>query len=125
MHLFPLSMRSWRLNFRSFLAPDHGPALELCNRPVFFQPNNVPDRVLVGLVVGMILFRTPHGLFQDRMREAALDADNDRLVLLVAHHGALQLPFRHLNSPHFFTSAARFWAATVLMRAISRRTSRT
>src|SRR5438477_4718482 len=92
---------------------------------MLFQPHDVADRVFIGLVVGVIPLRTPHGLFQDRVREAALDSDNDGLVLLVAHHGALQHPLRHLGSPHFDFSAARFCAAMVLTRAMSRRTSRT
>src|SRR6266513_2834565 len=94
MHLFPMRFEA-RLNSDSLLAPDHGPALELRNRAMLFQPHDVADRVFVGLVVGVIPLRTPHGLFQNRVREAALDSDNDGLVLLVAHHGALQHPFRH------------------------------
>src|SRR4051794_34393480 len=95
----PLSYarKSRALNSGPFLAPDHGPALEPRNRPVFFQPHDVADRELILLVVRVILLRAPHGLLQDRVGEAALDADNDGLVLLVAHHGALQHPFRHYD----------------------------
>ena len=44
----------------------------------------------------MILLRQTHGLLQNRMRQAALDLDHDGLVVLVAHHHALQDAFRHL-----------------------------
>src|SRR5205085_10401545 len=96
LFLFPIA-RYARLSSGPLLAPDHGPALEPRDRPVLFQPYDVAHRVLVLLVMGVILLRTPHGLLQDRVREAALDADNDGLVLLVAHHGALQRPLRHLS----------------------------
>src|SRR5205807_7798362 len=59
------------------------------------------------------------------VRETALDADNDGFVLLVAHHGALQHPFRHFTISYFDFSVARFCAAMVLMRAMSRRTIHT
>src|SRR5882724_8547530 len=125
MHLFLFPIAHYaRLNSCPLLAPDHGPALELRNRAVFFQPHDVSDRELVRLIVCVILLRPPHGLLQDRVGEAALDADNDGLVLLIAHHGALQHPLRHSVISYFF-SDARFCAAMVLMRAMSRRTMRT
>src|SRR3954471_2349508 len=101
-----------RLNSCPLLAPDDRPALQLRNRAVFLEPDDVADGELVGFVVGVILLRTPHGLFQDRVREAAFDADNDGLVLLVAHHGALQHPLRHrilLTSPFRPRASARRW----------------
>src|SRR5262249_48555165 len=52
--------------------------------------------VLVALVVGVVLLRAPHRLLHDRMGEAALDAHHHRLVLLVAHHDALERALRHL-----------------------------
>src|SRR5256885_4329266 len=92
----PLSYARYApLNSCPLLAPDHGPALQLRNRAMLFQPHDVADRELVLLVMRVIFLRPPHGLLQDRVREAALDADNDGLVLLVAHHGALQHPLRH------------------------------
>src|SRR5262249_40193177 len=54
------------------------------------------DVILVALVVGVVLLRAPHGLLHDRMGEAAFDAHHHRLVLLVAHHDALERALRHL-----------------------------
>ena len=62
---------------------------------MLLDPHDVADRELVLLVVSVELVGAAHGLLQDRMREAALDADNDRLVLLVADHHALQRSLRH------------------------------
>src|SRR5262249_31824133 len=108
------------------LALDDLPALELGDRPVLLNPHDVAYRVFVGLVVGVILLRPPHGLLQHRMGEAPLDADHHGLVLLVAHHGALQRALRHRRPPYFaFASAVRFCRAIVLSRAMSRRTWRT
>ena len=47
-----LSGRSSRsLNFLLLLAPDHGPALELGNRPALLDPHQIANRVRVGFVV--------------------------------------------------------------------------
>src|SRR6266480_3928145 len=89
-------------SFCPFLAPGHRPALEPRYRPVLLDPHNVADREFVLLVVGVVVLGAPHRLLEERMGEAALDADDHRLVLLVAHHRALQHAFRHsplLTSP--------------------------
>src|SRR5438105_7328151 len=91
-----------RASFRPFFALDHGPALEPRHRPMLLDPHDVADRELVLLVVGVIVLGTPHRLLEQRMGEAPLDADDYGLVLLVAHHRALQHAFRHsalLTSP--------------------------
>src|SRR5258708_5424721 len=73
----------------------------------------------------MVVLRTAHRLFQERMRETALDLDDQSLVLLVADDDALENSLRHGFRPQLLFFAARFWAASVLVRAISRRTTRT
>src|SRR5260370_34229188 len=89
-------------SLRLCLAPGHGRALEPGYRPVLLDPYDVADREFVLLVVGVIVLGAPHRLLEERMGEAALDADDHRLVLLVAHRRALQHAFRHsdlLTSP--------------------------
>src|ERR1700742_4144764 len=104
------------------LAPDHGPALQLRDRLAFLDPNHVARLELVVLVVRVIVFRTADRLLVDRMGEAAIDAHHYRLGLLVADDHALKRTFWHRFAPYFFF--ARCCAAMVLMRAISRRASR-
>src|ERR1700724_4334366 len=116
------SVRRRRLFRRAVL--DHDPALELGDRRMLLDLHDIADRTFVLLVVGVVLLGAAHGLLHDRMREAALDPHHDGLRLLVAHHFALQNALRHLLAPHFAV-AARFTCAAVLMRAMSRRTSRT
>src|SRR4051812_31009376 len=93
---------------RRFLlfAPDHGPALELGDRTMLLDPNDVARAVFIGLVVGVIFLRPPHGLLQHRMGEAAFHAHHHRLLLLVAHHDALERTLRHLY-PLTSTSTSR------------------
>src|SRR5689334_9634454 len=104
------------------LAPDDGPALELGDRLAFLNPHGVARLELVVLVVRVVVLRTADRLLVDRMGEAAIDAHHHRLGLLVANDHALKLTFRHRSFPYFFL--ARACAATVLMRAMSRRASR-
>src|SRR5665213_2012222 len=104
------------------LAPDHGPALQLRDRLAFLDPHHVARLELAVLVVRMIVFRGADRLLVDRMGEAAIDAHHHRLGLLVADDHALKGTFRHNQALYFFF--ARCCAATVLMRAISRRASR-
>src|SRR5262249_55876379 len=80
LYLFGRTMRSDGL---LLLAPDRGPALEPRDRPVFLDPHRVADVEFVLLVVGVVLLRAANRLLHLRMREAALDADDDGLVLLV------------------------------------------
>src|SRR5215813_10639980 len=102
--LFPV--RATRSDGLLLFAPDRGPALEPRNRPMLLDPHRVADVELVLLVVGVVLLRAPNRLLHLRMREAALDADDDGLVLLVAHDDALQHSLRHRC---LLTST---WAAT-------------
>src|SRR5262249_27309917 len=90
---FPLALRSHDL---LLLAPNYFPPLELGQRPALFDPDDVVHLVLVGLVVGVVFFRAPHRLLHLRMGEAALDTHHYGLVLLVAHHDALEHALRHL-----------------------------
>src|SRR5690606_6416691 len=69
---------------------DHGPALVARDRRTFLDEHRVAHLVRVALVVRLILLRAAHGLLHGRMRETALDIDNDRLLVLVADDGALQ-----------------------------------
>src|SRR6266478_8774229 len=89
---FPRPLRSHSL----LLAPNHLPAFELGQWPALFDPHDVVDLVLVGLIVGIIFLGTPHRLLHDRMGEAALDPHHDGLVLFVAHYDALECALRHL-----------------------------
>src|SRR6185312_6353553 len=125
----PTLSRRRLLHVLLLLAPDHFPALELGKRPALLDPHHVADRVGIGLVVGVILLRAANGLLHGRVREAALHTDDHGLVLFVADDNALQRTLRHGSNPYFLAaappSAARFWAATVFMRAMSRRMART
>src|ERR1700677_2524316 len=104
------------------LAPDHRPALQLRDRLAFLDPHLVARLELVVLVVRVIVFRAANRLLVDRMGEAAIDPHHDRLGLLVADDHALKRTFWHSGAPYFFF--ARCCAAMVLIRAISRRASR-
>src|SRR5437868_4824626 len=104
------------------LAPDHGPALQLRDRLALLDPHHVARMELTVLVVRVVVLRAADRLLVDRMGEAAIDPHHHRLGLLVADDHALQRTFRHLDPLYFFF--ARCSAATVLMRAISRRASR-
>src|SRR5262249_58092220 len=88
--------RALRSHDLLLFALHHFPALELGQRAALLDPDEVADVVLVDLVVGVVLLRAPHRLLHDRMGEAALDAHHHRLVLLVAHHDALERALRHL-----------------------------
>src|SRR5581483_10411198 len=81
---------------------NHGPALQLGDRLVLLNPHDVANRVFVGLVMRVVLLRPTDGLLHRRMREAPLDAHDNRLVLLVADDDALERSLRHkrpLTSP--------------------------
>src|SRR5438477_12343489 len=80
------------------LALDHFPTLELRERSPLLNPDLVTHRKLVLFVVGMVLFRTTHGLLHDRVSEAAVNPHHDGLVLFVAHHNTFQSALRHLDS---------------------------
>src|ERR1700704_45799 len=91
---FPRAVRSHDF---LLLAPDHFPPLELGERTALLDPDDVVHVILVGLVVGVVLLGAPHGLLHDRMGKAALDPHDHGLVLLVAHHDALERALRHLS----------------------------
>src|SRR5438067_1640323 len=106
------SRRSGRLRRSGnllLLALDHFPALELRQRPPLLDQHDVAHRELVLLVVGVEFLRTPHRLLEHGMGVAALDLHDDGLVLLVAHHDALERALRHLvilTSPWFRPGAS-------------------
>src|SRR6185312_5502690 len=103
---------------------DDGPALAARDRRTFLDENHVAHLVGVAFVMRLVLLRAAHGLLHDRVRETALDIDDDGLVVLVADDGALQDALWHGLVPYAFLPAA-LSAAIVLMRAMSRRTWRT
>src|SRR4249919_1568335 len=105
-----LSGRSSRsLNFLLLLAPDHGPALELGNRPALLDPHQITNRVGVGFVVRVVLLRAADRLFHCRVRKTPIDAHDNGLVLLVADNNALERTLRHLEPLIPSTSS---WRAT-------------
>src|SRR5712692_3062690 len=90
-------LRAYRSHDLLLLASDHFPALELGDRTAFLDPDDVVHVVLVGLIVGVVFLRAPHRLLHDRVGKAALDAHDHGLILLVAHHDALERALRHLS----------------------------
>src|SRR5262245_8464469 len=108
-----LSGRSSRsLNFL-LLAPDHGPALELGNRPALLDPHQIANRVRVGFIVCVVLLRATDGLLHRRVRKTPVDAHDNGLVLLVADNHALERTLRHLEPLIPSTSS---WRATSASR---------
>src|SRR5215204_408117 len=102
-----LFLHAWR-SHGLLLALDHFPALELRQRPTLFDSDDVTHAVFIGFVVGVILLRPPHRLLEHWMGITALDTDDDGLVLLVAHHNALERALRHLEPLTLsFSSALR------------------
>src|ERR1700730_14227164 len=88
--------RALRSHDLLLFALHHFPPLELGQRAALLDPDEVAHVVFVGLVVGVVLLRAPHRFLHGRMGEAALDAHQHGLVLLVAHHDALERALRHL-----------------------------
>src|SRR5229473_8253586 len=88
--------RALRSHDLLLFALHHFPPLELGQRAALLDPDEVAHVVFVGLVVGVVLLRAPHRFLHGRMGEAALDAHHHGLVLLVAHHDALERALRHL-----------------------------
>src|SRR5665213_1504793 len=85
------SFCAWRLlNFLLLLAADHFPVLQLRKRTALLDPNLIANRVLVGLVVGVVFLRPADGLLHGRVGETPVDAHDHRLVLLVADDDALE-----------------------------------
>src|SRR5437763_10462617 len=75
-------------------APDHGPALQLRDRLALLDPHLVARLELVVLVMRMVVLGAADRLLVDRVGEAAIDADHNRLGLLVADDHALKCTFR-------------------------------
>src|SRR4249920_1131148 len=108
-----LSGRSSRsLNFLLLFAPDHGPALELGNRPALLDPHQIANRVRVGFVVRVVLLRAADRLLHRRVCETPIDAHDNGLVLLVADNNALERTLRHLEPLIPSTSSCSSWRAT-------------
>jgi hypothetical protein len=84
---------------RSSLGSDNCPGLILRDRCAFLDGNDVTYLVLVVFVVRLVLLGTADRLLKQRVREAALDADNNGLLVLVGYYDALQNAFRHIVLP--------------------------
>src|SRR4029450_8668271 len=65
---FPRLLRSHDL---LLLASNHLPAPELVQWPALLDPDDIVRVVFLGLVVGVIFLRPPHGLLHHWLREAA------------------------------------------------------
>src|SRR6476660_6686121 len=101
------------LTFLALLAPEHGPALELGNRPTLLDPHQIANRVRVGFVVRVVLLRAADRLLHRRVRETPIDAHDNGFVLLVADNNALERTLRHLEPLIPSTSS---WRATSASR---------
>jgi hypothetical protein len=93
-------------NLLLLLALDDSPALILGNRAMFFDPDDIADRVFVLLVMRVIVLRTTDRLFHRRVSEPTLNAYDNGLILLVADDGSLQLTLRHRDLYSFFADVA-------------------
>ena len=107
----------------------HLPALPLRERAVLDDPDLVPDAAGVALVVRHEPRVAAHVLFVLRILDEPLDANDDGLVHLVAHDGAVHHPavatLTHRLAPPLSLSAAPARSrSTVSMRATSRRSRR-
>src|SRR5579872_1257876 len=99
------------------------PGLQLRLRGALDDPGRFAFVVGVGLVVGVVLLGTADGLLQQGVQEGALHLHHDGLVPLVGNHHAFENSLGHLLSrPQALGALAR---NTVLMRAMSLRTSST
>src|SRR5258707_8082577 len=72
------------------------PPLRLGQRPTFLDHHGVANLGCVRLVMRGIALRTTDELLVDRMHDATLDFDDDRLVVLVADHDTLEDSPRHV-----------------------------
>src|SRR5260370_29386613 len=94
-HLLPRASRSH--DFLFLFALDDFPPLQLRQRAPLLDPDEVAHRAFVLLVMGVVLLRASHRLLKHRMGVAALDTHDDRLVLLVADHAAVERALRRLD----------------------------
>jgi hypothetical protein len=75
------------------------PGLVFGDRCAFLDGNDVTYLVLIVLVMRLVLLGTADRLLKQRMRESALDPDNNGLLVLVGNDYALQNAFRHIILP--------------------------
>src|SRR5271155_1156184 len=91
---------------------EHDPPLQLRDRLRLFDRHRVADLVGLRLGVRVIVLRAAHRLLQQRMRETALDLDDQGLLLLVADDDALEDSLRHglvLSLCSWRRASARRW----------------
>src|SRR5690606_37869456 len=74
---------------------DDDPGLVPRDRAGLLDGDLVADLAGIALVMRLVLLRHADGLLHHRMREAALDADHDGLVILVAHDRTLKDALGH------------------------------
>src|SRR5260221_3790112 len=109
-----------------FGAGEHDPALALGNRLALLDAHDVAGLVDVLLVMRGGFLRAHDDLLVDRVHDAALDANDDRLVAGVADDHTLQDAFRHDFCSYSYEAVVRARSPRMgLMRAMSRRTWRT
>src|SRR5690606_39168520 len=102
------------------------PGLGLRDRPRLFDADGVADGEFVRLVVRVILLRAADDLPVQRVLHLALDEHGHGLVGLVGNDGPDQDTLGHRLVPYFASAGCALlarWPCSVLMRAISRRTS--
>src|SRR5207248_471708 len=90
-------------------AADHHPALALRDRTTFLDPHRITGAVAVVLIVRRVFFRARHEFLVDRVHEAALDADYDRLVAGVADDHPLENASWHISYEPLVGDARREW----------------
>ena len=88
-----------RIRSKLSLGGNDRPGLVLGDRCAFLDGNDVTYLVLVVLVMRLVLLGTADRLLKQRMREAALDPDNNGLLVLVGNDYALQNALRHIVLP--------------------------
>src|SRR5207245_9734921 len=86
------------------------PAPVLRTRLRFLDEHLVADLVGVVLVMRLVLLGQAHGLLHHGMREAPLDLDDNRLLVLVADDGALQNALWHGLNPSWPRLFPRRWS---------------
>src|SRR5690606_30400926 len=84
---------------RLSLGGNNRPGLVLGDRCAFLDGNHVTYLVLVVFVMRLVLLGTADRLLKQRVRESALDTDNNGLLVLVGNYDALQNAFRHIVLP--------------------------
>src|SRR5262245_4600655 len=85
------------LDFLLLLAADNFPALVLGNRAALLDPHDIAHRISVGFVMGVVLLRAANRFLHRWVRKTTLHTHDHRLILLVAHHNAMERTLRHLE----------------------------